>query len=175
MATAEELRVKEQMWQQQVLVLQNKCKLLEERVDKSIGAEHDKAVAPDIGEERSERSDIKGDISATLKQVAELDESLKKWFQTANQEIEEGKQHSRKNNIIIEGTKNVPNLYGYNFICYIAEELNYMFPSLNGTILPRHIDDAHPLKTKRGGTVIIVRFVNRWMKDLSANMTCRII
>ena len=40
MATLEELRIKEQMWQQEVLHLQNKCKSLEDRVDKRIAHEN---------------------------------------------------------------------------------------------------------------------------------------
>ena len=166
MATAEELRVKEHMWQQQILLLQNKCKQLEDRVDKKLDAEENIADIPVTVEESNDLSDIKKEISATLKQVSDLNNNLSEWFQNANQEIEDGKQHSRKNNVIIKGLKNVPNIYGFDFISYIAEEMNYMFPSLNGTILPCHIDDAHPMKTKRGGSVIIVRFVNRWMKDL---------
>ena len=43
-------------------------------------------------------------------------------------------------------------------------ELNYLFPGFGFN--PLHIDDAHPLPTKRNNSVklIVIRFKNRWVK-----------
>ena len=92
MATAEELRVKEHMWQQQILLLQNKCKQLEDRVDKKLDAEENIADIPVTVEDSNDLSDIKKEISATLKQVSDLNNNLSEWFQNANQEIEDGNE-----------------------------------------------------------------------------------
>ena len=72
-------------------------------------------------------------------------------------------QYSRRNNAILRGLYNLPNLTGHQFIRFIADYLNFLFPSLNGEkILPIHIDDAHPLK---GKGMVIIKFTNRWIKD----------
>ena len=163
MATAEELRIKEQLWQQEILFLQSKCKSLEDRVDQRIAHESQGGL------ESSDLREIKKDISDTTKNVGDLKLDLTKWFQTINDEIEVAKQYSCQNNGILEGMENVPNINGYAFICYIAQALTNLFPSLctnYGPVLPIHIDAAHPLPSKRGRSVIIVKFVNRWMKEL---------
>ena len=48
----------------------------------------------------------------------------------------------------------------WDFIHATANELNCLFPSLNGPIHPIHIDDAHPLNKQ----TVIVKFSNRWIK-----------
>ena len=73
-------------------------------------------------------------------------------------------QYSRKGNLILKGLLNMPELYGLDFIIYICDVINNLFPSLRGFVQPIHIDDAHPLSTKKGGSVVIVKFANRWIK-----------
>ena len=163
MATAEELRMKEHMWQQQVLFLQNKCKSLEEKVDQRI--QHAESQG---GQDSSELNALKNDISATCSTVDNLKIDLTNWFKNANDEIEAGKQYSRINNGFLIGLENVPNIEGFGFICYIAQAITKLFPSLSkyGPVLPCHIDAAHPVPSKGQRSVIIVKFTNRWVKDL---------
>ena len=115
MATLEELRIKEQMWQQEVLHLRNKCKSLEDRVDKRIA--HEKSQG---GQDSSDLLELKEDISTTTNTVGDLKIDLTKWFQKVTDEIEAGKQYSCQNNGIFIGIENVPNINGYAFICYCS-------------------------------------------------------
>ena len=76
-------------------------------------------------------------------------------------------QYLRKNSALLHGYKHLPNLSGLDFIMFVVDELNRLFPSLRGRVLPIHIDDAHPLKTKNNrpnNKIIIVKFANRWVK-----------
>ena len=76
-------------------------------------------------------------------------------------------QYSKKNNALLHGFKNLPNLRGLDFILFIVDQLNLMIPSLRGRVLPIHIDDAQTLKTKRNRSnnkVVIINFANRWVK-----------
>ena len=155
-----------------MLFLKNKYNQLEDKVNKTMEAEHENALTSSNTQSKSstcetmkELAAIKEEISATTKKVSELDRKVSNWFQSITENLEEERQRSRKNNLLVHGKKNLPPIYGTEFICFIAQELNYMFPSLSGTILPCHIDDAHPLRTKKGGTIIIIRFINRWIKD----------
>ena len=54
---------------------------------------------------------------------------------------------------------------------FIVKLINDLFPSLGGTVRPCHIDAAHPLKTVKNRTtkVVVVKFVNRWIKDSIIN------
>ena len=72
------------------------------------------------------------------------------------------------NDALIHGFKRLPDLQGPAFIFSICGEINRRFPSLPFPILPIHIDDAHPLRTRRKTRkkVVIIRFSNRWVKDI---------
>ena len=75
-------------------------------------------------------------------------------------------QYSRKNDGMFEGFEWLPNLKGYDFIDSTCKMINNRFPSLRGKVHPIHIDDAHPLPSKKGDRkTVIVRFSNRWVKD----------
>ena len=75
----------------------------------------------------------------------------------------QGEQYSRENNGLLNGYKSLPNIHGFDFILFIVNELNCLFPSKRGRILPIHIDDAHPLKTTSKGKTVIIKFANRWV------------
>ena len=85
---------------------------------------------------------------------------VKKGFQSISEKFQESDQYSRKNSLIIKGYKYLPNMNNWDFVQATANELNYLFPSLNGPIHPIHIDDAHPLNKH----TVIVKFSNRWVK-----------
>ena len=56
-----------------------------------------------------------------------------------------------------------------NYICNICLKdnlpVNKMFPDLKYPVQVSHIDDAHPLRTRSGEKVFIVKFGPRWMKN----------
>lgn len=99
--------------------------------------------------------------------MADMESKWESRFQKLIDDFNRSDQYSRLNSLLLHGYKNLPPYHGAQFIHFICHELNFLFPSLNGRILPMHIDDAHPLKTKRNGKsqVVIVKFVNRWIKD----------
>ena len=72
------------------------------------------------------------------------------------------------NDFLWHGFRWLPNIDGPAFIFFIARKLNELLPSLPSPILPIHIDDAHPLRTKNKNRkkVVIVRLNNRWIKDV---------
>ena len=116
---------------------------------------------------------IKKDIAETEKRIGVLENNVTEWVedirkevQTLSEKVEEDRQYSRFNSAILHGFKNCNlHLNDIDFIFYIANELNRLFPSLNGKILPAHIDEAHPLSKKKGGTkLVLIKFVNRWVK-----------
>ena len=95
---------------------------------------------------------------------------FKRWssrFQSLSEQFAISDQYSRKNSLLIKGYKYLPKLTGYDFIKATASEINCLFPSLNGSVRPIHIDDAHPLPTRGNNSnkVVIVKFANRWVKN----------
>ena len=101
------------------------------------------------------------------KGLSEMNNKWNECLAACTQEILDQRQYSQLNSLLLHGFKKLPNLRGLDFICFIADQINFMFPSLRGRVLPIHIDDAHPLKTKRNSDnnkVVIVKFANRWVK-----------
>lgn len=145
----------------------NKCIDMEKKID-----QHIKEVTSPSKEVSSEV-----EISLTLKEEVKcikdnMMEMEKRWsnrFLSLSEQFAISDQYSRKNSLKIRGYKALPKLTGYNFIKATAEELNILIPSLNGSIKPTHIDDAHPLPTKAdkdsGNKTVIVKFSNRWVKN----------
>ena len=173
MATVEELSEREMAWKQEMLLWRNKYESLEKKVEMTIAKGCSKTNESTKPKEAccdkviKELETIKIDIQASNKGVANLEKKVNDWFQSINEKVEIDRQYSRKNNALLHGFKKLPDFRGAEFIRYIAEQLNYIFPSLSGTIYPCHIDDAHPLNTKKNGKtkVVIIKFVNRWIKD----------
>ena len=177
MTTIEELREKEIVWKQQMLFWRNKYESLEEKVEKiakdcptDTTSNTTNSQSNDTSSEKvvhQQLVTIIADLSATREEIASTERKVIDWFHVIQEKIEDDDQYSRKNNALIHGFKKLPNIRGRAFIEWIANELNYIFPSLNGTILPCHIDDAHPLTTRKNGStkVVIIKFVNRWIKD----------
>ena len=178
MATQEELRVKEQLWQQEILIWKNKYQSLEEKVSKKIEEVSQPEVSqPEVSQTEVSQPEntmnelivIRNEIVSAGNGVTEMEKKISDWFQVLSDKIEEDRQQSRKNNLLLHGMRRIPNnLTDSEFIVYIAQQINYLFPSLGGTIYPSHIDDAHILNTKRkrSTNVVIIKFVNRWIKDL---------
>ena len=162
MNSQEELRLKEQMWQQEMLIWKNKYQSLEEKVNKMKEVHQPENTMDEL-------TIVEEEIASAAKGVTDMERMISGWFQALSDKIEEDRQHSRKNNLLVHGFRYIPNdLNDSEFIIYIAQQINYLFPSLSGTIYPSHIDDAHILNTKkkRGSHVVIIKFVNRWIKDL---------
>ena len=115
----------------------------------------------------SDLSSMKKEAKGSRQAISELECKMSNWFLSLSEQMEERDQYFRKNSALVHGFKKLPPIYNTDFIYFIVDQLNYMFPSLNGSILPCHIDDAHPLNTKKkgGSKVVIIKFVNRWVKD----------
>ena len=95
--------------------------------------------------------------------LADMEKRVCRWVQDLSEQHQISEQYQKKNNIIIRGYRyNLPNMNNLDFIQATANELNNLFPSLNGQVLPIHIDDAHPLANKK---TVIVKFSNRWVKN----------
>ena len=87
-------------------------------------------------------------------------------YLSLKEEICVDRQYSRRNNGILDEYKRLPNLSNLEFIFATVRELNNLFPSLNNSIRPHHIDDAHPLPTKPGmPKKVIIKFANCWVKN----------
>ena len=152
-----------------------KCKNLNEKVQEKLSKAEDvlslklpSSVSESVKEVVKELTITKEEVSVTCKDLAEFKGKTSSWFLSLPDQLEETAQYSRKNNAILKGFRNLPNLNDSEFIFFIADQLNYLFPSCSnfGRILPCHIDDAHPLgRTSNGRYNVIIKFVNRWLKD----------
>ena len=171
MVTVEELLEKEKEYKEEIALLKAQYKKINDRVDTKLKT----PVLPQVVDALpdDELREIKEDIADGKKRVAALENNVTGWVRdmsktilTLSEMVEQGRQYSRFNGLLIHGFKNCPlNLNDIDFIFYIAQELNCMFPSLKGKILPIHIDEAHPLSKKKGGTkLVLIKFVNRWVK-----------
>ena len=114
----------------------------------------------------TELSTMKKQISNALRDFKILAEEVRSNSSSKNKErIEEIDQYLHKNSLF---HKMIPpsNSYGIDFIKWIVNEINKLFPGLEIPVQLCHIDAAHPLKTKRNThSVVIVKFTCRWMKD----------
>ena len=197
MSTMEELRLREESmkikeeelnkellhWKQRCLSVESAVKDVDAKVDKM--QENNSLSAGDNS--KSDYEDVKSIITLLHQDIQSVNDGFTKLgdkttnlFNTLKNDIadlkrvvEDNKQYSMLNNVLVHGFSSVPNLYGIDFIYSIVEKLNELFPSLPGPILPCQIDDAHPLRTrnKNSKKVVIIRFSNRWMKDILMN--CR--
>ena len=172
MLTEEDLRIKESIWEKEMLLLKNKYNALEDKLQQTIETEQERSTTASSQQTScckvmDKLIAMKEEISATSKGVTVLKNEVSGWFQSISEEVEKGRQYSQKNNVILDGFRNLPKLNNTDFIFFIADQLNYMFPSCSkfGRILPCHIDDAHPLGNRNGKSSVIVKFVNRWIRD----------
>lgn len=184
----EKMKQKEDELNKELLHWKNRCLSVEEKV-KEVTEKVEKMdeVSSQAPVPNANTEDIKSIINLLHTDIQHVNEgftglqnktsnlftALKNDFSELKQLVEEGKQYSQLNNILIHGFPSVPNFYGIDFIYSIVDKMNELFPSLPGPILPCQIDDAHPLRTRNRSSkkVVIVRFSNRWMKDIL--MKCR--
>ena len=151
MASVEELVEKEKLYKEEIALLKAQYKEMGERVDAKLNSsttspQAQVAILPD-----EDLVKMKKDIAETEKRIDVLENNVTEWVedirkevQTLSEKVEEDRQYSRFNSAILHGFKNCNlHLNDIDFIFYIANELNRMFPSLNGKILPAHIDEAH--------------------------------
>lgn len=96
-------------------------------------------------------------INTRLNYVATEVLNLKKKSQEQDEELENMKSYQRRNNLIITGVPE--NLMG-NCMNVVIDIADYLGTKLDETF----IDAAHPLPS-RHGTKIIVKFLNRWLKE----------
>ena len=180
----EELNKELVHWKNRCLSVEKTAAEVKERVEKM---EAEKSTTEDSKNEESQS--IKGIINALHEDIqsvnmgfsglgkksTEMFTSLKKDYVELRQNYEDILQYSMLNDALIHGFMRLPNLQGPAFIFSITEKLNELFPSLPAPILPCHIDDAHPLPTRNKNSnsrkVVIIRFSNRWVKDVL--MGCR--
>ena len=144
----------ENKFQEEIKYWKEKCLAIEDRVDKYIQAENF-------------QQSIKDELQVVKNAMTDIESKWCGWFQSLAEKQMESDQYSCKNSILIGGYKSLPKIYGLDFIKATVEELNLLFPSLNGAITPYNIDDAHPLPTKGSSNkkVVIVKFTNRWIKN----------
>ena len=151
----------------------SKCTKLNERVEKKL-TEAENVLSLNQSNEVgivqavvNELNTTKEEVSDTCQGLEAFKNEVSSWFLSLSEKLDESDQYSKKNNIILKGFRRLPKLNNTEFIFFIADQLNYLFPSCNqfGKILPCHIDDAHPLKNVNGKSSVIVKFVNRWIRD----------
>ena len=173
-------------WKNRCLSVEKKVKKVEQQVER-LEENNSEAAVPISTENKEDIQSVKsiikllqddihsvnGGFTALCNKTTDFFTSLKSDMNDLKQLVEQGKQYSMLNNALIHGFPRVPNLYGVDFIYSIVDKLNELFPSLPGPILPCHIDDAHPLRTRNinSNKVVIIRFSNRWIKDIL--MSCR--
>ena len=79
--------------------------------------------------------------------------------------IEQLDQYGRRNMLLLIKFLYPQKSYGLDFIIWIVDELNKMFPDLKVPVQVSHIDDAHPLPSRNGDSKVVLKFANRWMKN----------
>jgi len=117
-----------------------------------------------IGQDTAKIDGLQQSITGITSRVDKVDEEvseLKQRTQELDEEIESMKSYQRKNNLIITG---VPEQLLGNCINVIIDIAYYLDVKLDET----YIDAAHPLPT-RHGTKIVVKFINRWIKERILN------
>ena len=165
--TSEEINQMKKEFKEELLKWQNKVNDVQSQLVK-VRAEKLQQV------NSTNETDILDVLSNIEESCASADKGLKdmdvKWstcLDYLSERILASDQYSRLNSALLHGYKNLPNLTGLDFIIFIANEINCLFPSLRGRVLPIHIDDAHSLRTKQdrvGNKVVIIKFANRWVK-----------
>ena len=77
-------------------------------------------------------------------------------------------QYGRRNNLVLLKLLYPDGTYGLDFIEWIVDELNKMFPDLKIPVHISHIDDAHPLRPKKKGkrmSLSSLLTAGCWMKN----------
>ena len=177
MRKEEELNKELCLWEKRCLSVEKTAAEVKEKVKKM---EEENSLSEENKNEESQS--IKGIISALHDDIqnvnmgftglglksTEMFSSIKQEYADLRFRHEQLRQYSMLNNALIHGFTRLPNLKGTAFIFSITEKLNQLFPSLPYPILPSHIDDAHPLRTRNRNSrkVVIIRFANRWVKDI---------
>ena len=154
--------------------MQERVKKIEEKALPEVPTEETQSLKRILGLLHQDVQSINEGFNSLGEKTTDMFQSLKGDYAVLKQELEESRQYSMLNNALLHGFKRLPDLRGAAFICSIANKLNELFPSLSGPILPIHIDDAHPLRTKKRNRtkVVIIRFANRWVKEELFN--CRV-
>ena len=148
----EHIDEREADFREEFLVWQRKCNDIERKLEEKIQQTTDESAKNSSVNETCEfYQDLHEQMSITKKAMKDIENRWSNWLQNITDRVLEGEQHSRKNSLLIHGYVLLPNIHGADFIDFVAREINYLFPSLKGTVTPFHIDDAHPLKTKRNG------------------------
>ena len=146
----------------------SQCKLVQSNLDEHIkkAKEEKKKGTEENTVEVEYLTKLKEVIIRSQEGMELLEKKYGNWLVNLSDRFFESDQYSKKGNLLIHGYKYLPNIHGADFILFAANEINNLFPSLRGRVTPFHIDDAHPLKTKKNrGKVIIIKFTNRWIKN----------
>ena len=105
-------------------------------------------------------------IDDAVKELRVIADEVRSGSCASNKErIEELDQYGRKNILLLHKLLFPTDKYDLDLIEWVVEELNKMFPDLKYPVQVSHIDDAHPLRTRSGEKVFIVKFGPRWMKN----------
>ena len=187
MVTEEEMQQREEYFKEEIRRLRAHNEALEARIDANLvpeaavpeDEEIDATILAPTPVSCEELKLIKQEVLKARQGIETLEGVVGGWFEVMkeelkdvngklkelNEKIENDRQYSRFNSAIIQGVKNLRlDLNDIDFIFYTAELLNSLFPPLGGKILPIHIDEAHPLKKRKGGTMLLIKFTNRWVK-----------
>ena len=164
MATEQELRDLKYSFQQEITHWQSKFNEVQKQLE-NVRVEADNSIVPKPCQE--DVKVIQSNCDAATKGLDEMNKKWSKCLEGITERLLESDQYSKKNNLLLHGFRRLPNLNGLDFIFFIADLINRLFPSLRGIVRPIHIDDAHPLKTRndnQNNKVVIVKFANRWVK-----------
>lgn len=109
---------------------------------------------------------LKKELNAVTQGLTAVEQLCHSHFLSLSEDKEIDRQYSRKNSILLHGYKDLPKVNKHQFVLQTVDELNFLFPGFG--IHPFHIDDAHPLPSKRNHSnkLVVVKFKNRWLKRL---------
>ena len=95
MLTEEDLRIKESIWEKEMLLLKNKYNALEDKLQQTIETEQERSTTASSQQTScckvmDKLIAMKEEISATSKGVTVLKNEVSGWFQSISEEVEKG-------------------------------------------------------------------------------------
>ena len=161
----EELLQKIKFWEDKYGELDDNFKTLNKKFEDEMKKNDNNNSLP--SQPLAEVATMRQQISEALEEFRNLAAEVRSSSPANNKaRIEELDQYGRKNILLLRKLIFPKDKYGMEFIKWIVEEINKIFPDLEIPLQMSHIDDAHPLKSRKDEhPLVIIKFTNRWMKN----------
>ena len=116
---------------------------------------------------------IAGEIHQALQDIKVMKNqwnSFSQLLESLSLRMNKQEAYSRLNSLLIHGLLDIPmdklDRRGFKFCCYIKDKLNELLADkMNFKIVSADIDAAHPLPTRAGKEIVIVKFVSRVVRN----------